>query len=339
MIEILISLARSSIFLWSAVAVTALILVAAWTIKKHHTIPLGDKAEPIAWPKRCASLAVIIVIFLLIIGGLVMLVHPSTTPQQILPKEQRPIDAIYLLDFSGSMSASAFPGNTNCADDYRVTSIENGSARKDCTAITLLDKLLLRNPGANILVIIFGGTDVIIGPSAERESLLNAVWLNWKLSQSLSFTGATDIKQALGKAIMFSSQEKGFSQNRIPVIIASDFEDDEPPALMQLLAALVNKKFNLVAFVMENEGYNSSVDQLKNILGEASVFIISDVEALDTTSLNLDLQKPNTEISASGVASPEVGLSLRIVLGAAMLIAALTTGVIFMRPVRWPKGE
>jgi len=337
--DILVFVVQSKIFLWLAVAVILFIITAASLLRKRDAIPSTDQKQTVGWQRLFMRLATASFLAALMGTGLVLLFRPSFTssvaPQQ---ENQRPIDAIYILDISVSMQnyiIHSIPSG-DCVDRYGVVRMENGIGRKDCYAITILDRLLARNQNANVAVILFGGTSVIVGPTNDHKSLINAVWFNWEESKSQSLVGATDIKQALVKAWLMLNVEAAQRQKEVPIIMASDFADEDFNAFIELLSSLKAEQANMLAVAIGSPA--EYLKSIKEILGESSVFAIENAEDIEKISLILDVRDAEQDNDGADELHLVGGLSKRTAFASAMLVAALAVSIVCVRTIRWPGG-
>lgn len=338
-IDVLSFLAQSWIFLWSIVASILIIFALAYLLRKPRAILSYNQKIEIGWLKRLTRLFMPALIVLLLGGGLIMLIRTNVATSEDILERKRTIDAVYLLDISGSMASYySLASGDDCIDRKGFVRIEGGRVRADCAVITVLDRLLVRNSQVNVLVILFGGTVISVGPTTDHDGLMDAVWFNWAKVQyqSYSLTSATDIKQALLKAWAILKYVGG-EPGQTPIIIASDFGDWDQNALIQLIYKLADEGANMVAIGIN---YNTSVlERIRDRLGAARVLTIDNPEDIENISLDLGGQSPAPDIYTDRDLHLEKGFSESVLLGTGMLATALVLGILFVRTIRLPGSE
>jgi hypothetical protein len=333
-VDILVTAAQSTLFLWSTFFGIVLAILAARILRKRKSIPLPYVTENRG--RHFLIRASPIGIVLLGSMGLLQLLQPIVTFAEYPPQHQRSqIDAVYLLDVSGSMGIPILSERqADCLDWHGVLRVKNDGRSGVCIAINTLEKLLQLNEGANVAVILFGGGSVVVGPAVDHESIMNAVWFNWEKSKTQSFTNATDITQALKQALGLLKGKTA------PIIIASDFGDFDSATFFAFLSRLKTAGMNIAAVAIGFSDYNLS--KVQEAIGEQFVFPIRDRK--DIENISVKFNKSSREGSQgdnyrSGVFNFDGGLSNRVVLGMGMLTVALVACVVLMRPIRWPGGE
>ncbi len=338
--DLLSFLAQSYIFLWPTVATTTTIVVVMGILRKRHSFFFTEARIK----ERLVLPLTVGLIFGLIIGGLIILLQPRTFSSESYSElSPPPIEALYLLDVSGSMSMSNITWGIedwgiDCVDEKGKARIQNGGRRPDCIGAILLEKLLAKNPQSNVAVLMFAGATVTIGPTTDHETLMDTVWLNLQQNDGHRFTNATNIRGALAKAleILMKSGDENYLRS-VPVIIASDLGDANQKLFLSLLTKLKEKGLNIIVFAIG--AGEEDIIKTRVALGNKSVFVIEKKEDLKNVSLEFPkIFLNHQKLSENRVSEMKIS-SFTINVGVGMLVSSLFLSIWLIRTVRWPGGE
>lgn len=322
--------AQSILLVWLTVGALTIAVICLAAIKKRTFITCFG-LERFRWPNRLQAALVLLATVAFTTSGLVLLLRPNTFGSNQSTPTTTNIDAIYILDLSLSMSTESLISGgprQDCVDLNGVVRIEKGLNRKDCFAITMLDKFLRDNPGTNIAVVIFGGAPIVIGPTKDHKALIDSVWFSWARSRNQKFANATGISQALVRAELLLKDSLGKTE----LIVASDFLGVNFEQTVLRMREL-KKNYKIWAIFIGNDLHFKDIE---NALGQQFTFLVKHPAKIDEISITVspNLEKyeylPENQLSADS-------LSWSNLIGTGMFFAAMICLVLFLRTIRWMK--